>query len=446
MATINSTATTAAAGKIPTRRWGIAILLGFGILVSYFDRVNLSVSKDALFGAFGISAVTFGFLSSTYNWPYMLLQIPSGLLLDRFGVRRVGIVSTVIWTLASFAAASSIGVVSLFGARILLGIGEAPTFPGTAKATAYWFPKHERSLATATFDSMAKFSSAIGIPLLGWVLLRFGWRENFALTGIISVVYLALFLAFYRNPSADRRLSQVERDYIRSGGAQPEDPVRAAAGSPLAYLLKQGKVIGLALGYGSYNYVFYLLLTWLPSYLAEAQHLDLKSSFLYTAIPWLSATFAELIMGGWLVDSLIQHGWNATRVRRTILVGGTSLGLGIFGVAYSHSAPTAVFWITLSITGLSIAAPVGWSMPGLIAPRESVGTISGIMNLSNQLSGIAAPIVTGFVVSATKNFEWAFMVASAYLIIGIVAYVFLLGDMAPIPEPPGGGAPNSICA
>jgi len=435
LAAVNSTPKTAATGPIPRRRWGIAVLLGFGILVSYFDRVNLSVSKDALYRAFGISAVTFGFLSSAYNWPYMLLQLPSGLLLDRFGVRRVGMVSTFIWTLASFAAASSVGIASLFGARILLGIGEAPTFPGTAKATAYWFPKDERSLATATFDSMAKFSSAIGIPLLGLVLLYFGWRANFALTGAISVVYLALFFAFYRNPSADRKLSDVERAYIRNGGAQPEDPVRAAAGAPLGYLITRRKVLGLALGYGSYNYVFYLLLTWLPSYLAEAQHLDLRRSFFYTAVPWLSATMAELVVGGWLVDSLIQRGWNATRVRQTILVGGTSLGLGIFGVAYSHSAQSAVFWIALSITGLSIAAPVGWSMPGLIAPRESVGTIGGIMNLSNQLSGIAAPIVTGFVVAATKEFEWAFLVASAYLLIGIAAYIFLLGDMAPIPEP-----------
>src|SRR5262249_51810464 len=430
-----ATSSTTVTAKIPGRRWGIAILLGFGILVSYFDRVNLSVSKDALFSAFGISAVTFGFLSSAYNWPYMLLQLPSGLLLDRFGVRRVGLVSTFIWTLASFAAASSIGVVSLFAARLLLGIGEAPTFPGTAKAPAYWFPKDERSPATATFDSMAKFSSAIGIPLLGLVLLYSGWRANFALTGAISVVYLALFFAFYRNPSADLKLSEVERAYIRNGEAQHQGRVRAAAGAPLRYLITRRKVLGLALGYGSYNYVFYLLLTWLPSYLAEAQHLDLRRSFFYTAVPWLSATIAELFVGGWLVDSLIQRGWNPTRVRQTILVGGTSLGLGIFPVAYSHSAPAAVFWIALSITGLSIAAPVGWSMPGLIAPRESVGTVGGIMNLSNQISGIAAPIVTGFVVSATKNFEWAFLVAALYLTVGVASYVFLLDDITPIPEP-----------
>src|ERR1700682_2427381 len=152
--------------KVPRRRWGIALLLGFGVLVNYFDRVNLSVARDALQEAVGISAVMFGYLSSAYNWTYAALQLPSGLLLDRFGVRRVGIISTIIWSVASFAAAISSGIGGLFAARLLLGIGEAPTFPAYAKATGYWFPKNERSLATAIFDAMAKFSSAIGIPIL----------------------------------------------------------------------------------------------------------------------------------------------------------------------------------------------------------------------------------------------------------------------------------------
>src|SRR6267378_102750 len=216
---------------VPRRRWGIAMLLGLGVLVNYFDRVNLSVSRDALQDAFGISAVMFGYLSSAYNWSYALLQLPSGLLLDRFGVRRVGIVSTVIWSIASFAAAISGGVGALFASRLLLGIGEAPTFPAYAKATGYWFPKNERSLATAIFDSMAKFSSAIGVPILGMLLLHFGWRWNFAATGIISLVYFALFYAYYKNPSQDGRLSEAEREYIRVGGAQPEDQARAAAGA-----------------------------------------------------------------------------------------------------------------------------------------------------------------------------------------------------------------------
>jgi len=420
--------------KIPRRRWGIALLLGFGVLVNYFDRVNLSVSRDALQDAFGISAVMFGYLSSAYNWTYAILQLPSGLLLDRFGVRRVGLVSTIIWSVASFAAAISGGISALFASRLLLGIGEAPTFPAYAKATGYWFPKDERSLATAMFDSAAKFSSALGVPVLGLVLVHFGWRWNFAGTGLISVLFIALFYAYYRNPSEDKFLSSAEREYIARGGAQPEDRERAAKGAPLAYLLQQRRVWGLALGFASYNYSFYLLLAWLPSYLSTAHHVGLLRSALYTSVPWIIATVLDLAVGGWLVDALIRRGRNPVRVRQAILIGGTALGLGILG-ANAHSAATALFWISVSIGGLSAASPVGWSIPSLIAPKESVGTVGGILNFCNQVSGIAAPIVTGYVLRATHSFSWAFAIAGIFLLIGIAAYIFLLGSMEPVPEP-----------
>jgi sugar phosphate permease len=421
--------------KVPRRRWGIALLLGFGVLVNYFDRVNLSVSRDALQDAFGISTVMFGYLSSAYNWTYALLQLPSGLLLDRFGVRRVGIVSAIIWSVASFAAALSGGIGALFASRLLLGIGEAPTFPAYAKATGYWFPKDERSLATAMFDAAAKFSSAIGIPVLGLVLLHFGWRWNFAATGLISVLFFSLFYAYYRNPSEDKLLSSAEREYIARGGAQPEDRARAAKGAPLAYLLQQRRVWGLALGFASYNYSFYLLLTWLPSYLSTVQHVDLLHSALYSSVPWLIATLMDLIIGGWLVDALIQRGWNPVRVRQVVLIGGTALGLGVFGAANANGAGSALFWISVALGGLSAASPVGWSIPSLIAPKESVGTVGGILNFCNQVSGIAAPIVTGYVVQATHSFFWAFAAAGIFLLIGIAGYIFLLGPMEPVPEP-----------
>ena len=423
------------AEKIPRRRWSIALLLGIGVLVNYFDRVNLSVSRDALEATFGISAITFGWLSGAYNWTYMLLQLPSGLLLDRFGVRRVGIISTVIWSVASFATAISTGVAALFGSRFLLGIGEAPTFPGNSKAIGYWFPKHERSLATAMFDSAAKFSSAIGIPLLGILLFYFGWRLNFAVTGFISLAYFALFYFFYHNPSEDESVSASERDFIARGGAQPEDRARAAKGAPLTYLLQKRKVWGLCLGFASYNYTFYFLLTWLPSYLSTALHIDLLHSALYTSVPWTFATLTDLAVGGWLVDWLIQRGANSVRVRQTLLVGGTAFGLGILGAAQAHSAASALFWISMSIGGLSAASPVGWSIPSLIAPRESVGTLGGILNLCNQLAGIAAPVVTGYVVQATHSFSGAFIAASVFLLIGIAGYIFLLGRIESIPEP-----------
>jgi MFS transporter, ACS family, D-galactonate transporter len=421
--------------NVPKRRWGIALLLGFGVLVNYFDRVNLSVSQQALTDAFGISAVTFGYLSSFYNWPYAALQLPCGLLLDRFGVRRIGRISTIIWSIASFAAAAATRIEALFAARFLLGIGEAPTFPANAKAVGYWFPQQERSLATAMFDSAAKFAPGVGVPLIGIFLLHFGWRLSFVATGVISLVYFALFYAFYRNPSEDKYLTPAEREFITKGGAQPEDQARAAKGAPLLYLLKQPKVWGLALGFGSYNYTFYLLLAWLPSYLSTALHIDLFHSVLYTSVPWLFAAVVDLAVGGVLVDTLIQRGWNPVRVRQAVLIGGTALGLGIFGATRSLTPFASVFWISLSIGGLSAASPVGWSIPSLIAPRESVGTLGGILNLANQIAGIAAPIITGYILHATHSFSWAFGAAAVFLLIGIAGYVFMLGRIEPIPEP-----------
>src|SRR6266478_3958319 len=246
---------------VPRRRWMIASLLGFGVLVNYFDRVNLSVSQDALHSAFGITTVQFGYLLSAYSWTYALMQLPSGVLLDRFGVRQIGRISTLLWSVASFGAASATGLKSFLAARLLLGVGEAPTFPGNSKAVGYWFPARERSLATACFDSAAKLGPAIGQPLIGLLLLRFGWRWSFAATGFISLLYFVLFYAFYRNPSEDKRLTVAEREFITRGGAQPEDRIEASKGAALGYLLRQREVLGLALGFASYNYSFYLLLT-----------------------------------------------------------------------------------------------------------------------------------------------------------------------------------------
>ena len=413
----------------------MACLLGFGVLVNYFDRVNLSVSQEALHNAFGISTVTFGYLLSAYSWTYAVFQLPSGLILDRFGVKLVGRVGTFLWSVASFAAATATGVAGFVGARLLLGVGEAPTFPANAKAIGYWFPSQERSLATAIFDSAAKLASAIGVPAIGVLLLRFGWRWSFAATGFLSLFYFVFFYLFYRNPSEDQSLSVAERDFIVRGGAQPEDRIRAAEGAPLGYLLRQPKVWGLTLGFASYNYTFYLLLTWLPSYLSSAHHIDLLHSAFYTSVPWLFATFTDILMGGWLVDKLIQRGGDASFVRRAILIGGTTLGLGIFGAGYSQSPATALVWISLAIGGLAAAAPVAWSIPSLIAPRESVGTLGGIMNSGSQISAITAPIATGYIAQATHSFFWAFGVAAAFLAVGIAAYGFLLGRIETIPEP-----------
>jgi ACS family D-galactonate transporter-like MFS transporter len=426
---------------LPGRRWRIAWLLGVGVLINYFDRVNLSVSHDALFATFGISNIVFGYLSSAYNITYCVCQIPIGVILDKFGVKRVQRVGTFLWTVATFGASVTPTLGGLFGARFLLGVGEAPTFPANAKAIGLWFPPRHRSFSTAMFDAGAKFASVIGVPLVGFVLLKFGWRWSFALTGIISFIYFLVFWRVYRDPDEDPGLSPAERAYIEQDEDSSQTAAQTDAPPPsmaehlrsLLHLLARKKVLGLFVGMGSYNYIFYLLLTWLPSYLSAALHIDLLHSFLDTSVPWMVATFADLVIGGWLVDYLIHRGFNASRVRQIVLIGGTAFGLGILGAVHAHSAAHALLWISVSIGGLSAAAPVGWSVPSLIARREDVGKVGGIMNFSNQISGIAAPIATGYLVTAFHTYAWAFGVSAIYLVIGITAYIVLLGKIEQMP-------------
>ena len=411
------------------RRWQIACLLGFGVMVNYVDRVNLSVSQSALANEFGMSAITFGYLSSAYSWTYALLQLPVGVWLDRFGVRRVGLVGIVLWSVASFAAALTRDIRGFFAARFLLGIGEAPTFPSNAKAIASWFPEQERGLPTAVFDASAKFAPAIGVPLLGLLIVHFGWRLSFAATGLLSLLYLGLFSLVYRDATEEPGLSPHELQPIEHEVDRSVPEPSSGRSDSLGDLLRQRKVLGMAFGMGAYNYVFYLLLAWLPSYLSAMHHVDLLHSAFYTGIPWIFAAIVDLAVGGWLVDLLIRRGWNADRVRRSVLIGGTACGLGLIGAGQAQSITVALLWISLSLGGLATAAPVLWSVPGLIAAKESVGKVGGIANFWGQVSAIGSPIATGYIFAHTRSFSMAFDAAGIYLLLGLTAYVWLLGRM-----------------
>jgi MFS family permease len=418
----------------PHRRWRIAFLLGFGVLIDFFDRVNISVAHNALLHDFHITELTFGVLASAYAWTYAVLQVPIGVLLDRFGVKVIGRISSLLWSLASFLGAIAPGIGTFFAARLLLGVGEASVFPANSKATGYWFPENERSFATSFFDAAAKLASAIGVPILGLVLLRYGWRWTFAFTGFVSLAFFLVFWSVYRNPSQDPHLSAEEKHILREGNAQPEDLTRTKHGAPLLYLMRQRGVIGSSIGFAAYNYTFYLLLTWLPTYLSQSLHINLLHSVLYTSVPWGIATLTDLFIGGWLVDFLVHRGFTPWKVRQTVLCLGMACGAGIFGASYAHTATQALFWISLSIGGLGAMAPVGWSIPSFIAPNESVGRVGGIMNFLTQIAAISAPIITGYF-AGRHNYSGAFLVAAIILAIGIAAYLFLLGPMHVIPEP-----------
>lgn len=427
--------TSTAAQRVAKRRWVMGVLLGVGVLINYFDRINLSVAAPQLKAAFDLSPAEMGLLFSAFFWPYALLQVPAGIVLDRFGVTRLGRWGAFLWAMASAVTAFASGFGGIFAARAMLGIAEAPGFPVSSKATGYWFPRKERALATAIFDAAAKFSNVIGVPLVAVVVVGMGWRWGFGVTALLSFAYFVAFYFIYRDPSQDAKLSQAEHRYIVEGGATPEGASSASAFSMLGYLLKKAKVWGLTIGFAAYGYSFYLFLTWLPGYLVQTMHMSILKSAGFAAIPWAVATVADLLVGGWLIDHLIARGHDETRVRKGVLVCGMVLGLAVFGATMTTNPLWAIVWISIALGGLASAAPVGWSLPSLIAPKGGVGTIGGIMNFVNNLMGVAAPVVTGYIVGATNSFANAFLIAGVILVVGIISFVFVMGRIEPIAEP-----------
>lgn len=415
------------------RRWLIAFVLGCGVLVNYFDRVNLSVARGALEKEFGISNITFGYLLSAYNWTYAALQLPSGVLLDRIGVQTIGRISAIIWTVACCGGAVSPGLRTFFSSRLLLGVGEAPTFPANAKATGVWFPREERSLATAIFDSAAKFSTAIGTISIGMLIVHFGWRIAFGATGVASFVYFLLFFFLYRDPS---KAFSNERKPEAAGGHSSSRP-------RLLRMALNRKVIGLSLGFAAYNYSFYLLLTWLPAYFTGSLHLSLSRSVIYTSVPWFFATASDLLFGGWLVDWLVRRSSNESFSRQSVLIGGMIIGLAMLGPIFTRTPLVAVAWITIALSGLAASAPVAWSIPSLIAPDGAVGQVGSIMNFANQIAAIAAPVITGYLIGKQNDFGKAFTAAAIALVIGILGYAFLLGRIEPIENDTGAARHSS---
>jgi MFS transporter, ACS family, D-galactonate transporter len=430
--------------KSPGRyRWQIGGLLGAGMFVNYIDRVNLSVATPAIMADFGISAAQMGVVASAFLWTYAMLQMPIGTIIDRIGVPWVNRVGVFCWAVASFASAAAGGLGMLIAARLLLGIGEAPTVPAGWKAIGQWFPKQERGTATAIFDGCAKISNVIGIPVMAYLVSAFSWHAAFLFTGVLSVVYLVAWWLLYRSPSAAvqaGKMSAEEHAYLKAGDA--EDEVSTGAGSlrGVGYLLRRRKTWGLALGYASYTYAYYVLLTWLPGYLKQEFGVNLLQGGLYSMIPWLVAVIAQFLIAGLLMDRWVARTGQVTRVRRIVLVVSMLAALAVTGAAYVDTIGAAIVFISIGAAGLAVSVPAGSSIVSLIAPEGFTGTLGGIVNFVANLIGIAAPIVTGMVVDKTGSFAGAFLVTGVVLLAGILCYTVVLGRMDRMASPDAGSS------
>ncbi|WIV55031.1 MFS transporter [Amycolatopsis nalaikhensis] len=420
-------------------RWTIAGVLGVGSFVNYVDRVNLSIAGPEMMREFHLSAAQLGVVASAFLWTYAVLQLPIGAIIDRIGVRWVNRAAAALWAVASFLTASAGGLGLLLVSRLVLGFGEAPTIPAGWKAIGQWFPRSERGRATAVFDGCAKISNVLGIPVMAFLVTAFSWHAAFVFTGVLSLGYLLVWWLLYLTPKqalARGRLSPEEYAYLREGGADDEDAPTPSSLAGLGHLLRRRKTWGLALGYASYTYAYYVLLTWLPGYLEKQFGVKLLAGGFYTMIPWLVAVLAQFLVGGVVLDRLIARGGDETKARRIVLVISMLVSLSVAGAAYAGSVAVALVFLSIGAAGLAVSVPAGSSIVAVIAPEGCSGTLGGLVNFVANMIGIAAPIVTGAVVDVTGSFAGAFLVTGVVLLAGIFCYTVVLGKLDRMPAAP----------
>ena len=410
------TATIAGVRAVQRRRTVIYLLLFAMTLINYFDRTVLAIAMPELIRVFALTPVAAGYLLSSFIWTYAPCQLPAGLLLDRWGTRKTAARCIALWSAATALAGASIGYGSLFFTRLLLGVGESPTFPLAARAIREWAPVKERALAFSISGSGPAFGTAFGAVVVAWLIGAVGWRMAFVVSGALGFIWIAAWLYLFRHPEQAGWLSAEEREMIlaeRAPGGTTE-----TTHMPLRELLSYQTMWGLFLVQGCVNYTQYLFLTWLPTYLVRSRGLNIMHSGLQTAICYLGAVVLTLLFGRICDALLTQEAVRAGKRRYAVVI--FAFGAAVMVLApFTESEPLLLLEITLSLACVQSVFVNTYSLTNdLLHAGKSIGTAVGWIQLGGNIFGLAAPIATGYIVAATHSFTSAFVVAGVLLVLG----------------------------
>lgn len=403
------------------------------IILNYFDRVAIAVAAPELQASFHLSATEIGLVFSIYNYAYTMMQLPIGSMLDKWGVSWITRIGMAVWSVLTILFAFISGKLLLYMIRFFTGIMSASAFPAASKATANWFPYHERGLANSLFDASAKFSNVIGGPLVAVFITFYDWRIAFLAIGVINVLFTVIFWRYYDEPGYHKKISEEEINYIQRYGADASNPPVYKAKYVWKKLFSSRKIWGVTIGFTGYGYTFNLLLLWLPTFFKNEFQVDLLSSSLLTAIPWLIASVTGVAVGGFLVDHLIRRGMRPERVYKGVIIIGMLIGFSFLGAIFTGNPIWSMIFISIGLAGISATAPVGWTIASKISPPGVQAQTSSIVNFSNNLfGGIIAASLTGYIADLTGSFNVSFFIAGAVLAIGLFFYTYVLGDIKTI--------------
>jgi MFS family permease len=399
---------------IGARRWVIVGLLSLGAILAFCSRTNISaaLAYRPFVEHFQLSNIDRGLLNSAFFWSYMLLQIPTGWLVDRYGVKIPYAISFVVWCLASAATGLTRSVSELATVRVITGAGEAIVTPASFRWMRQHFTENQSGLAIGVYMLGTKIGPAIGAPLAAWLITLYDWHLMFYIVGLSGLVWLIPWLLMVKND--------------RPSVAATEAAKKQAATLPVRNILSSPVVWGSIIINFCYNYFVFYCMTWMPAYFVEQRHVSLTKMGLFSFFSFAGIAIVALL-AGLAADLIIKRGGDAVFVRKAFVIGGFAIACTELIGVQSSSVQGALFWAIVSLSGLGLTTANSLALCRMtLIPRQAVGLVTGIQNVSTSLAGIVGPILSGWLLQVSGGYRAPMMVIFAFLLLGALSTAVLL--------------------
>ena len=413
-------------------RYGMLALVFVNVVINYLDRSNISVAAAALGKDLQLSSVQLGLIFSAFGWTYAFLQIPGGLIADRFGPRVLYAFCLVTWSSVTLLQGFARGFASLFALRLATGAFEAPSYPINNRIVTSWFPEQERASAIALYVSGQFIGLAFLTPVLVTIQYHAGWKGLFVVTGLVGLGWGLVWYLFYRDPLEHPRVNEAELDYIEKGGGVfrrktlGNEPTTAWQWNNLKQVFTNRTLWGIYIGQFAVNATLWFFLTWFPTYLVQYRGLNFLKSGYLASVPFLAAC-GGLLLSGFLSDYLVRNGRSASVARKAPIIVGLFLSVSIVGANYSNDTAFIIFFMALSFFGAGMAL-ISWVFVSILSPKHLIGLTGGVFNFMGNLASIVVPIVIGFLARG-GNFKPALVFIAALGLVGACSYLFLVGKI-----------------
>ncbi|CRH28735.1 MFS transporter [Pantoea ananatis] len=416
-------------------RYSILLFLFLATVFNYADRATLSVVAPFMSQELGFDPEAMGLAFSAFGIAYVIMQLPGGWLLDRYGARMVYGCALIGWSLVTmlqgtiYLYASPIIVLVIL--RLLMGAIEAPAFPANSRLSVQWFPSKERGFVTSIYQSAQYISLGIITPLMTIILHNLSWHYVFYYIGAIGVILGIVWLFKVRDPLQHPKVNQEEIEYIRDGGGEP------ALGSKKAQekiTLAQFKsvcinrmMIGVYIGQFCVTSITWFFLTWFPTYLYQAKGMSILKVGFIASIPAI-AGFVGGLLGGVFSDALLKRGYSLTVARKLPVICGMLLSCVIVIANYTSSEIVVVAAMSVAFFAKGFGN-LGWCVLSDTSPKEVLGIAGGVFNMCGNMASIVTPLVIGIILANTQSFDYAILYVGSMGLLGLISYLFIVGPL-----------------